>query len=332
MASEEAKCLLCGKPLSGRERFEGKCAACREAEVLAQALPEKAPEPLADAAAQPPAPTSRRRAHIVVAAALLILAAAAVGLVATLVLRWQRDPRAPQVEDAAVVPKAGPAKPESFPTPPPTPSLPKPAPEDLAAALRQETRELLTLLASGNYERVIDNYVQPDEAEFRRLERALDDIVKGAAAQGFAAWTARRIRLREAAVAKNLAGAGDPQPDFTLALLSHLAREPAASDARASSEDRARAIARWHLASLFDGLHIAATGLGAITEPQPGHYDVGLIAPGQRRARWLANEPLRIRWARLPVGWVVELGLAERIERARDTLKQPVPEEPPAPP
>ena len=49
MAAEEPTCPHCGKPLLGRDRFEGQCAACREKEVLGEPSPpedaELPPEP-----------------------------------------------------------------------------------------------------------------------------------------------------------------------------------------------------------------------------------------------------------------------------------------------
>ncbi|MBM4041644.1 MAG: hypothetical protein FJ290_24360 [Planctomycetes bacterium] len=184
---------------------------------------------------------------------------------------------------------------------------------------------------------MIDNYVQPDEMDFARTERALDDIVRGSAAKGFTEWAARLVRIgeptrREARLAEDLRRAGDTQADFTAALLAFLVREPAASDAGTSSEDRARSVLRWHLAALFDGLEAGADEIGDMAALAPGRFEVTLAPRGERRASWLRGEPARLCWSKLPVGWVVKLDLGDRLERVRDILKHPAAGERPSPP
>jgi hypothetical protein len=217
------------------------------------------------------------------------------------------------------------------PTPPPVPA-PKAVPAELHAALQQETVELLGLLARQSYDRVVDNYVQPDAAEFARTERVLDDIVQGSASKGFSAWAARGVRLREARVAEDLRRAGDEQAEFTAALLAFLVREPSASDAATSSEDRARSVLRWHLAALFGGLEVEKAEVSDMAAAGASSVEVSLACRGERRARWLRAEPARLCWSKLPVGWIIKLGLAERLERARDVLKRPLAGESPSAP
>jgi hypothetical protein len=54
---------------------------------------------------------------------------------------------------------------------------------------------------------------------------------------------------------------------------------------------------------------------------RPGILEVALTCRGERRAAWLHQQPVAVQWSRLPVGWVVKAGLADRLERVRDTLK-----------
>jgi len=313
MAADAALCTLCGKPLDGRARFEGTCAACREAEVLARTLP--LPEALEGGEPDDgSSPVSRRGLRL----ALCVLVPVAVAAVAVVAV-WPRTSAPPPPARATAPSSSAPVAPAKADAA----AAPKAVPRDVADAVRQETRELLGLIARGSYGRAIDNYVQPDEVDFARLERVLDDIVRGSAAQGFAAWTARLVRVREGRLTEELRQAGEPDPRFAVAILAYLAREPAASDAGRRAEDRARAVLGWHLGSLFDGLDVAGAAPGAVTEPLPGQFEVALDCRGSRRAAWLHDEPLAIRWTSLPVGWVVRLGLADRVERARDLLKRP---------
>ncbi len=349
MASDQPVCRACGKALAGRDRFERLCPACREAEVLRQPLPqptEAAAEEVLDcpACGGANAPGAAACTHcgaplrgrgpigmrLLLAAGVLVLAAG----VAWLAFLRPRDPTRPSGRQAAPAPKPEPTPGLPEPAPSPAPVAAKPAPPDVAAAIQQETREFLGFLALGNYDRIIDNYVQPDELDFARGARALDDLVSGSGAKGAAEWGARRIRLRlsEAAMAAELKRAGDPEPAYTVALLAFLAREPAASDPTKSSEDRARAVLRWHLASLFEGLEAASAEPGAVGEARPGQLAIALPCRGQRKASWLRNEPAQLVWHRLPVGWVVKLGLADRLERTRDLLKRPPPDGRPTPP
>lgn len=345
MASDETVCRGCGRPLAGRDRFEKLCPTCREAEALRQPVPEPppdAPEPLecpacgADNAPGTATCTQcgatlrgrpRARLGLLVAIVLLALAAAA----AWLLLPRPRSAATPPPAAKAPTPHAS-APPPTEPVPPTKPPPPKPVSPELAAAVRQETREFLQFLALGSYERLIDNYVQPDDADFGRVARVWDELVGGAAAPGLAQWGARRIRLGEAAARAELARAGDPDPASTVALLAFLAKEPAASDPRQSSEERARAVLKWHIASLFEGLEPAAAEPGEVAEVRPGELAVALSCRGERRAAWLRAEPVQLVWRRLPVGWVVKLAFAERLERIRDIVKRPWAEGGPAPP
>ncbi|MBM4034472.1 MAG: hypothetical protein FJ291_22230 [Planctomycetes bacterium] len=326
MASEQTHCRGCGRPLEGRDRFEGACPACREAAILGAPSPADAP-----GAAGRGAP-ARRHAAAWLALALAAGAALIIGAAVLMVPDWRSRGAGPPVQVKGVPTAASPAPSVPRPVSATPPPAPKPVPPELAATLRLETRELLGLLARASYDRVIDNYVQPDEGDFARVERALDEIVKGGAAKGFAALAARLSRQGMANVTDDLRRVGDAEPDLTVALVAHLMREPGSSDARLSSEDRARSTLRWHLASLFEGLDLPAADIGAVLEVRPGVFEAALACRGERRAAWLRQQPVAIHWARLPVGWVVKAGLAERLERVRDTLKAAAAREGPSAP
>lgn len=338
MATDGASCLVCGRPLTGRDRFETKCSACREAEVLGQALPPAAGarggSPLVTCpacgvpraadlapcarcgASLPERPASRAGLWALVATACILGAL-------WCVLAWRpREGPSPASWERRVFPAPAAPKAEGTAEARAATVAGQPVSGELADALRVETRELLGMLTRRDYARVIDNYVQPDEEEFRRLERALDDVVAGPSAQGFAHWAARLIRAGPARTADELARAGDPQPAFTVALVAHLAREPASSAARASLEDRARSVIQWHLAGLFEGVTPSVTEATAVAETGPGSYEIVIDLRGEREARWLRSEPASIRWCRLPAGWVIKTALAERIEGVRNVLKR----------
>ena len=337
MAAEEPICPECGKPLLGRDRFEGTCAACREEELLGE---------------RPPAASDGSGSRVVVVCAAcgagnpeglttclecdaklhprrvpvrwcVVAAVAVLGLAAWLVAtRWHAGPRAPRGVAAPVPPAAAPAA-AAAPPPPPPQQAPRPEPTDahLAPRVRQETHELLALLRKGDYERVIDNYCQPDEAEFARVERVLEEVLHGDAAAGLARWSAVLIRLGEAKARDQLREAGDPQPAYTVALLTHLARAPWASGSRGSAEDRARGVLRWHLAGLFEGLDLARAEVRRIDGPGAGAFVVEIDCGGTPSQPRPGDDPRRVRWARLPVGWVVRLALAERLDAVHEVFK-----------
>lgn len=71
--------------------------------------------------------------------------------------------------------------------------------------------------------------------------------------------------------------------------------------------------------------------MSRIGEARGGCFEVPLACRGPRHAAWLRKEPTRLLWCRMPVGWVLKLGLADRLERVRDVLKRPAPEERPTP-
>ena len=329
VAAEEPICPSCGKPLLGRDRFEGTCAACRETAVLgtsaaadgarAEAVPTTvcpacgAANPLGLARCMACDARLHRRSLVV---PLCVVG----GVVALAIVAWALMPRTPRRSAApprVAAPPPLPSRPAtSAPLQPHAPraTAPPAAPEHLVARVGAETRELLALLRKGDYDRVIDNYCQPDDAAFARVERGLEAIVHGDGAKGFAHWSARTIRQGAKGAAKELRAAGDAHADYTVALLTHLAHAPGASGRRGTAEDRARGILRWHLAGLFGGLELDKATIGRIEASATGAFVVELQCEGAPAEPRPGDDPRRIRWARLPVGWVVKLVLADRLE------------------
>jgi hypothetical protein len=315
--------------LLGRDRFEGKCAACREEEVLAE-LPlaedlQTAPVPKSPPAESAPEPVRRRW----LLPALIVAAGAVTGLAAVLVLPrlFAPEPRraGPTTTRFADAPRKA-AKDKQPGKAPPKPAPVEPIDE---AKVRLVTSEFLDMVRRGDYERVIDNYCQPDDDAFGRVEQAVTAIVDGPSTAGFRRWSVRQIRRGRETVIRQLQSVGDPHPDYTADLLSFLTQNPGASNPNRPAEDRARAILEWHLRGLYDlgdSQDVTVAGVrqdgrrSAIAELS------GVKAPAAPRPGDAAGQ---VRWRRLPVGWVLRLALPERIEDARKTLAKPLPDQTP---
>ena len=332
----EARCSACGKPLVGRDRYEGKCGSCREAEALG---PEDAPsgqavECVACGAANPPGRVrcSECGASLVVPgpsrrflALALVLGALAIGAAAAVVFglfprktQPTSPPSPPPLAREPVEPAAATSRlvhPVSL-----TPALSPPE----EARVREETRELLSLVARGDLDRAIDNYLQSDEKDFPRVERALDAIVAGDAQAGFTHWSVRLIKEGRSRVAAALRRLGDPDPGWSVAFLAMMSRTPEVSSPHYSAEDRARAALKWHLRALFDGLEPATARVRRVGRTLDGRYVVAIQCQGERKAKWLRGEPMSLLWEKQAVGWVLKVSLAERLERLSRLLRSAV--------
>ena len=340
MAAEEPTCPHCGKPLLGRDRFEGQCAACREKEVLGEPSPpedaELPPEPgttcpscgtenpvglehcmTCDARLRP-----RRWRAVALAAVtvVVVLAAAAYAVVAF----WPGPPEQAAPRAARPTPRAqaAPATPTLTAAPDTRTPAPRPSRAHLAPRVREETRVLVGLLRERSYERVIDNYCQPDEEAFGRVEALLEQILHGDAKAGLLRWTAQLTRLDEAKAREQLTKAGDPHPEYTAALLMHLARDPDASGGHHTAEDRARSLLAWHLAGLFEGLDLARAEIRSTDDPGHGPFVVELDCGGAPRQPRPGDDPRRICWARRPVGWVLQRAVADRLADVHALLRR----------
>ena len=332
----EARCPGCGRPLVGRDRYEGKCGPCREAEALG---PESAPgghavECVACGAANPPgrARCSECGASLVVPgpsrrllALALVLGALAIGAAAAVVFglfprktQPTSPPSPPPLAREPVEPAAATSRlvhPVSL-----TPAL-SPLEE---ARVREETREFLSLVARGDLDRAIDNYLQSDEKDFPRVERALDAIVAGDAQAGFTHWSVRLIKEGRSRVAAALRRLGDPDPGWSVAFLAMMSRTPEVSSPHYSAEDRARAALKWHLRALFDGLEPATARVRRVGRTLDGRYVVAIQCQDERKAKWLRGEPMSLLWEKQAVGWVLKVSLADRLERLSRLLRSAV--------
>ena len=335
----EARCSACGKPLVGRDRYEGKCGSCREAEALG---PEDAPsgqavECVACGAANPPGrvrcsecgaslvvPGRGRRflALALALGALVVVGALAVVLGALPRTRQDTSPPSPRpvvrepVEAVDATPSpAAPARRVSL-----APSL---SPLD-GARVREETREFLSLVARGDLNRVIDNYLQSDEKDFARIEQSLDALVRGDVQVDFTRWSVRLIKEGRSRVAAALRRLGDPDPAWSVAFLAMMTKTPEVSSPHYSAEDRARAALRWHLQALLEGLEPASARVRGVERTRDGRYLVAIEWQGERKARWLRGEPTSLLWEKQAVGWVLKVSLADRLERLSRLLRSAV--------
>jgi hypothetical protein len=196
---------------------------------------------------------------------------------------------------------------------------------ELPPPLHRETLELLALLKAKDYERILDNYCQPDQEDFSRVQRTLEHIVRGPGAAGFRRWSRLVIRLGTLKAIARLQQAGDPHPVYTADLLTHLARDPGASGAHVSAERRARSVLRWHIAGLFEGIDLARAEIAPTARRIGGDVVVTLDCGGAPAAVRPGDDPRRLRWRTLPVGMVLKLALADRLETIRGVLDQPDP-------
>jgi len=320
LAADEATCSDCGAPLLGRDRFEGQCAACRERAVLGERL-------LPGRLQTRPRPA--RRAPWLLGG----LAAAALVLAAALALSPARPRSTPAEPDpppeSEPPPAAAPARPR--PAPASETAVAKPAPAGPTQAVRQETQELLTLLAVKDYDRIIENYCRPDEAEFARLEGQIDAILRGEAAAGRRRWIGLVARAGAPPAVRLLRQAGDPDPDFTLAFLSQFAGVADAGSRREPGGE-VRRLLRWHLGGLFEGLDLARAHVTRVEDLGQDRFLARIACGGDAAAPRPGDDPRQVRWRRLPAGWVIVLALGDRLEEVRKALQQPIPDGTPATP
>lgn len=332
MASEESVCSVCGEPLAGRDRYEDTCSACREREVLAGPPAEAGLACPACGAENPvglehcmacEARLHGRRVHPVVWVAIAVGVVGAVAALIVVARRQRRDPR----RGVHAAPAALPSSPATVVQPPTSAeSTATPARLPVRSALwprvREETAELLRLLRERRYERVIDNYLQPDEQEFERVRTSLEAILHGEARAGFLRWAALAAQADAAAARERLRKAGDPQPGYTVAFLTHLAASPETSGSLGTAEGRARRLLAWHVAGLFEGLDLTRTEVRGIDDPGGGPFTVELDCTGRSREPRPGDNPQRLRWVRRPEGWVLRLAAASRLEAIAAFLKR----------
>jgi hypothetical protein len=177
----------------------------------------------------------------------------------------------------------------------------------------EETQEVLTLLAAGQYGRLVDNFVLPDDQDFPRVQGVLDELVAGAGAAGFRHWSRQVIRLGTTDAAAELREAGLPHPAYLVEVLSYLARSPEASGTHVSSIRRARRLFAWHIEGLYTGMDVQGAGVAELTREESGDVVARLALDGDPVAMRPGDDPRRLRWRRLPAGWVLKFALADHL-------------------
>lgn len=331
-ADAERRCSSCGEPLAGKDLYEGKCAACREAEALGASGGRRGPmvRCIACGAENPPGEgfCSECGASLVPPARKLwpwaVLGCAVVGAAVCVFLQLPgrtstarpRPPGRPARPARGVLTAVARPRVESHKV---ASSAAVPALDE--ARVLEESQEVLTLLARGDYDRAIDNYLQADEKDFARAGQALAAITSGDASPGFLRWSARLVREGRSRVAAALRRLGDPDPAWSVAFLARLAQSPEVSGAHRPLEDRTRAAIKWHLEALFGGLREGLAELGEVARAPGGRFVVAVRRGEERMPRWLRSEPNGLVWEKQAVGWVLKLSLADRLERLRETLR-----------
>ncbi|MFP4055531.1 MAG: hypothetical protein ACLF0G_01545 [Candidatus Brocadiia bacterium] len=340
MTPAPATCSDCGKPLSGRDRFERKCAPCREKEALGEAdasrPAESSPEPtVACPACDAPNPRgsascSECGARLRRSGRAAVLAAGgfagAVGIVLLVVHVTSQPPPKPRSSPRPEAPsQASPAEGQEAPAAEdPQPRRGEPTPRYLLEACRAETRALVGFLAEGRYTRVVDNYVQPDVEDFRRVQEALGRILSDEHAEALSRWQSLLKNAGRDVAVERLRERDAPFPGYTVALLDLLRTDPRASASHVHREDRARAVLAWHLAGLYEGVELEAAQM-RLEDLGDKHILAHLQCPGETAAPPSGDDPRRLRWVRRPDAWVLKLSVADRLEDFAQTLAQPVP-------
>ncbi len=185
-------------------------------------------------------------------------------------------------------------------------------PEERVA--RDLTRELLHLAAGGNYGEIVRRFYQPNAEEFRRLDAAFQDLVRGRGAPGIRSFRSNCADdLQEAK--RFVERHGSPCPDYVLSVLVALTFQGREGALRATiggaplGAERADDFAAWHLALAFRDADVKAAEIGearwqdgpdgdrllavAVRYPEPPRLVPGVVDPTTLRWR-LAEDG---RWA-----------------------------------
>ena len=368
MASEEATCVSCGAPLVGTDRFEGKCAACREKEILGEPPPAEGEPPElprtvgcpACGATTPEGSTTcsecgaaleARRARGPLLAALCIAGAVVVTTIVVLIRTWgggQPTPAAtteesqtPQADAEEPRPSQEPAptEPEPAPVPPsrpgvtsarpakpaPPPGSPSPHAEQVAA----DTLEVIKLLRAGDCGKVVDNYCLPG-ADFRKLEGELGRFIGDTSPSGFERWTGYVRRANPPEAVALLRTIRVRHPEYALAMLRHLASSSGSATRRATTQDQAFDLLKWHITERFKDVVWTTAKAGAVTEAVPGSPAADVTYSGARTQPREGETTIRIHWQVTDEGRVLETALASYFaELAAILRKHSPPKKPP---
>jgi len=132
-------------------------------------------------------------------------------------------------------------------------------------AVRDLTRELLHLAASGNYGDIVRRFYRPNTEEFARLDALLQEIVRGKGAPGLSVFRAQCTDdLGEAR--KLVERQGTEHPDYVVGVLAALTFQDGALRTSLGGSlvgaQRAEDFAAWHLSLAFHSVGAAGAQLG----------------------------------------------------------------------
>ena len=131
------------------------------------------------------------------------------------------------------------------------------------------TRELLHLAASRSYDELVRRFYRPNAQEFRRLDAALQDLVRGRGAPGLNIFRSNCMDdLKEAK--KFVERFGTAHPDYVVSVLVALTFQGEEGALRTTiggaplGAQRAEDFAAWHLAMAFRGADARGAEIGDI--------------------------------------------------------------------
>lgn len=183
-------------------------------------------------------------------------------------------------------------------------------------AVRELSREVLRLAAEGRHAELVRRHFMPNAEEFRRIEGALNELVRGRGAPALTVFRANCIDdPREAR--KLVERFGTEHPEYVLALLTALTFQGGALEATLGGallgSQRAEDFCAWHLAIALPSAAAAGAQVGeirwadgpggerilvaAISYPEPHNPPPGFV------------DTTALRWRLTPGGaWALSLG------------------------
>lgn len=193
-------------------------------------------------------------------------------------------------------------------------SSPEAPPEE--RAVRGLAREVLRLAAEGRFAELVRRYYAPNVEEFRRVEAALQEVVRGRGAPGLNLF--RAACLDDLKEAKKLVDRfGTAHPEYVVGVLSAITFQGGALEATLGGallgSQRAEDFCAWHLGLAFRGVDAKAAQLGEVSW-QDGPAGERLLAvavryPEPPRPIPGVVDPSTLRWRLTPEGvWALSFG------------------------
>ncbi len=183
-------------------------------------------------------------------------------------------------------------------------------------AVRDLTRDVLRLAAEGRYGELVRRHYAPNAEEFRRVEAALQEVVRGRGAPGLNIFRASCLDdLKEAR--KLVDRFGTAHPDYVVGVLAALTFQDGALEATLGGallgSQRAEDFCAWHLGLAFRSVDVRAAQLGDVAwQDGPGGerlLAVSVRYPEPPRLVPGVVDPTVLRW-RLTAegGWALSFG------------------------